>query len=285
MTEKEKSISKLINSDSPHIRDCQSIGKIMWFVVLALLPSNVYTIYLSGISYLILLAVSVFSAAIIEFLYQAIIYKKVSIPDGSAVITGLLIAMNVPHGLPVWMTAIASFFAIIIVKQAFGGLGFNIFNPALAAIALLIALWPAEMAVNQEIGIIPLILLLIGAVFLMINKIISWHIPASYLGSFFIIVILYNIISGNEISLRIITIHFFSAGLFLGAFFMATDMVTSPVTKKGMLIFGIGCGIFTFVIRTVGAFEEGVCFAILFMNAAVPLIDKYSKPRVFGAII
>jgi Na+-translocating ferredoxin:NAD+ oxidoreductase subunit D len=282
VTKKEKSSTNLIFSTSPHVRDRQSVRKIMWFVVLALLPANIYSIYLFGINILILLAVSVASAVVSESLYQFFIKKPVTVSDGSAVITGLLIAMNVPTGLPVWMAAVGCFFAIIIVKQAFGGLGFNIFNPALSGIAFMIALWPTEMVINYEYGEISLILLLVGAFFLIFKKIISWHIPFSFIGTVCIFMLSYYNIAGYGFSLSILMSHLFSVSLFLGAVFMATDMVTSPITKKGMVIFGIGCGVLSSVIQLWGAYFEGVCYAILFMNAAVPLIDRYSKPRVFG---
>lgn len=357
MAEEKKSISQLILSNAPHIKDDQSVSKIMWLVVAALLPANIYAVYLFGMNALILLITSVISAVVAEALSRFLLKRPVSIKDGSAVITGLLVAMNVPPEAPAWMIGIGSFFAIIIVKQLFGGLGFNIFNPALAARAFMIASWPVEMTTkwsqfapgnvltqdmtNQYgltyklfdsitqatplsalksvpellsgpgmseaagrvydllfsgkmlsslvtgniggcLGETSALLLLIGGLFLLYKRIITWHTPVAFIGTVAVFMLLYYNISGFEYPFRAVFFHLFSAGLFLGAFFMATDMVTTPVTAKGMIIFGIGCGIITSVIRLWGGYPEGVSYSILLMNATVPLIDRYTKPRVFG---
>jgi electron transport complex protein RnfD len=309
MAEKIKSLTDLIVTDPPHIKDNQSIRKIMWVVVLALMPSNIYAVYLFGNDVLILLCASVVSAAVAELLYQLLLKKPISVLDGSAAITGLLVAMNVPAGLPVWIAAAGSFFAIIVVKQLFGGLGFNIFNPALAAIALLSAIWPYEMTtrlgnishvianqwlpydiifksfimknISGFIGETSILLLLAGAVFLFYKRIITWHIPTSFICTVIIFIMLYYIITGSAYPVSFTVLQVFSGGFLLCALFMATDMVTSPITGKGMIIFGIGCGILTSIIR-LWADSGAVCYAILIMNAAVPMIDKYTKPRVFG---
>jgi electron transport complex protein RnfD len=356
MPEEKKTLSDLILSNPPHIKRDQSIRKVMWFVILALLPSNIFAVYLYGINALLLLLTSVLSALIAEAGYQLLFKKPVTITDGSAIITGLLIAMNVPPEAPVWMVAIGSCFAVIIVKQLFGGLGFNIFNPALAARAFMIASWPVEMttkwiyfkpgnviaanianetglpekifdAITQAtpltalkgipdiltenagisansiydllfsktmmqslmlgniggcLGETSVLLLLIGGLFLIYKRIITWHTPVAFIGTVAVFMILYYSISGFAYPFRAVAFHLFSGGLFLGAFFMATDMVTTPVTVKGMIIFGIGCGIISSVIRLWGGYPEGVSYSILLMNAAVPLIDRYTKPRVFG---
>ena len=343
-------------SNAPHIRDGGSVKKIMWTVVLALLPAVVYSVYIFGLRALVLYVVSVLAAVIAETIMRLLLKRKITSLDGSAVITGILIAMNVPPASPVWMTAIGSVFAIVIVKQLFGGLGFNIFNPALAARAFMLASWPAYMtagwnifdnekvisqiplsappAFPQEVfdvmtGATPLtalkegtrmladynikieefcaflfspemiwsqfkgniggcvgetsaLLLLIGGLILLVRRVITWHIPVSYILSVAGLTFLYYSLIGYPQPQMIALSNVLTGGLILGAFFMATDMVTSPVSKKGMLLFGVGCGLITFVIRIWGGYPEGVCYSILLMNATVPLIDRFTKPKIFG---
>lgn len=309
MPEKTNSIISLIVTDAPHIKDNQSVKKIMWFFAAALMPSNMYAIYLFGTDALILLCASVFSAAVAEALYRFFQKKPISVIDGSAVITGLLIAMNAPAGLPVWIAAIGSIFAIIVVKQLFGGLGFNIFNPALAGLALITTLWPAEMTtkfgnitkaianewplyninlkwlfienISGYIGESSVLLLLAGAAFLFIKRIITWHLPAGFLGASTVFMLTYYNIAEFAYPVAGTLFQLFSGGFLICALFMATDMVTSPITKKGMIIFGIGCGVFASIIR-LWADSGAVCYAVLIMNAAVPIIDRYTRPRVFG---
>jgi Na+-translocating ferredoxin:NAD+ oxidoreductase subunit D len=309
MPEKTKSPADLIITDPPHIKDNQSVKKIMWFVVLTLMPSNIYAVYLFGINALILLCACVASATAAETVFQYLLKKPISVSDGSAAVTGLLIAMNTPAGLPVWIAIVGSFFAIIIAKQLFGGLGFNIFNPALAALALITAIWPDEMTTRlgniskviadewpfynialksfitgHTIGYIgesSVLLLLAGAAFLFFKRIITWHIPVSFIGSVIVIMLLYYFISGFAYPVAYTALQVFSGGLLICALFMATDMITSPITGKGMIIFGLGCGILTSIIR-LWADSGAVCYAVLIMNAAVPMIDRYTKPRVFG---
>ena len=352
----ENKSSELILSNAPHVKGVQSLGNVMWLVVLALIPANVYAVYIYGLNALMLIIASVLAALIAEAGFQFLMKKPVTASDGSAVITGLLLAMNVPPDAPVWMAAIGSFFAIIIVKQLFGGIGFNIFNPALAAIACLVASWPVYMTtrwvsfspgnvlssgITNETGLsekifdtvtgaTPLtvlkelpallsggdassidrvydllfsgemikslfvgdvggclgetsaLLLLIGGAFLLYKRIITWHTPVAFLGTVALFMFFYYFITGFSYPLMATVYHVFAAGLILGAFFMATDMVTTPVTAKGMIIFGIGCGLITSVIRLWGGYPEGVSYSILLMNAAVPLIDRYTKPAVFG---
>ena len=339
--------SSLLNiSVAPHFKSKDSIKLIMWMVVLALLPSTVYSVYLFGKNTLIIIAVSIVSAIAAEALFQLGMKKKVTAMDGSAVITGLLVAMNIPPQAPFWIGIVGSFFAVIIVKQLFGGLGFNVFNPALAARAFLMASWPVHMTtrwhefsqgnvlssgidnitsvspaafsaitratplgllkegpkiikeygvgiekihdlllstkmlkslfignVGGVIGETSAILLLVGGIFLLIRKIITWHIPVSFIGTVAILVFIYYYATGQPQPHVFTLFHVLSGGLLLGAFFMATDMVTSPVTNKGMIIFGAGCGLITFVIRIWGGYPEGVSYSILLMNAFVPLID------------
>ncbi len=361
---KETPVPQLVLSNAPHIRDTQSVRFIMWLVVIALMPAAVYSVFLFKLSALKLIAAAVLSSVAAEAAYQFIMRKDITAADGSAVLTGLLLAMNVPPQAPVWMVCIGSVFAIVIAKQLFGGLGFNIFNPALAGRAFLMASWPVYMttgwhhfspanilsgsiantgglpqgafdaitsatplAVLKEapkmlsdynlspdalyhtilsrgmlkslaigniggcIGETSALLLLAGALLLLYRRIITWHIPFSYIGTVAIIMLAYysfKYVPGGEnvpyFQYRMTLYHLLSGGLVLGAFFMATDMVTSPVTKKGMILFGIGCGVITSVIRLWGGYPEGVSYSILLMNATVPLIDRYVRPRVFGTI-
>jgi len=355
MPEEKKPAPELVLSSAPHIRTEQSLPAIMWMVVIALLPAAAYSVYLFGLHALILMLASIIAAVGADALMQILLRRPRSFTDGSAVITGLLLAMNVPPQAPVWMAVIGSFFAIIIAKQLFGGIGFNIFNPALAGRAFLMTSWPVYMTtkwhhfspanvlssgIANALGIpnaaydvitgatplgalkeapkllgdmgVPIeslykllfsnemlaslfignvggcigetsaLLLLVGALFLLYKRIITWHIPFSYLGTVAGIMLLYYTLTGFPFPFRGAIFHLLSGGLMLGAFFMATDMVTSPVTKKGMIIFGAGCGLVTCVIRIWGGYPEGVSYSILLMNAAVPLIDRFTKPRVFG---
>lgn len=355
MAEQPSYITKHILSNAPHVKDTQSLKSIMWMVVAALLPACAYSVYIFGINSFILLLTGVISAVIAEALFQLAMKKPVTCLDGSAAITGLLLAMNVPPEAPPWMVAIGSFFAIIIVKQLFGGVGFNIFNPALAARAFILASWPVHMTAEWHkfsgsnilagnisnlsgmseqafdaitratplgalkegpkilaemneplnnlynllfsgdmfrslfmgntggcVGETSALLLLIGGLFLLYKRIITWHIPVSYIGTVALIMLLYYTLADFQYPLKAVLFHLLSGGLILGAFFMATDMVTSPVTGKGMIIFGTGCGVIASVIRLWGGYPEGVSYSILLMNAAVPLIDKFTKPGVFG---
>jgi len=352
----EQQISEqLIISPAPHISSSESVTKVMWTVVIALMPAAVFAVYLYGIAALVLMTVAVVAAVAGEAGMQLLLKKKVTALDGSAAITGLLLAMNLPPRAPWWMALIGSLFAIIIAKHLFGGLGYNIFNPALAGRAFLMASWPAHMtidwhrfgptnilakAVENTAGLPPTLfdtitqatplglikegprlmqgsgvsisglydialspsmikslaigtvggcigetsalLLLAGGLILLIRKVITWHIPVSFIGSCAAVVAIYYAASGFP-SVGMMTLyHVLAGGLFLGAFFMATDMVTSPVTGKGMLIFGAGCGLITALIRLWGGFPEGVSYSILIMNALVPFIDRFTKPRVFG---
>lgn len=362
--EKEKESSKLeyVLSIAPHVRSSQSVFTVMWLVVLALVPATAYSFYLYGLNAVKLVAGAVIAAIASEALYQLLMRKKITALDGSAVITGLLLAMNVPPEAPVWMVCLGSAFAIIIAKQLFGGLGFNIFNPALAARAFMMASWPVHMTtrwhpftanniISQGIengaglpapafdaitsatplaalkgmpkviadfgasadGVIQTLLssqmlkslfigniggclgetsallLLAGGIFLLWKRIITWHIPVTYMATVAVIMAVFYTVhplpgaqSIDHFLPRIVLFHLLSGGLVLGAFFMATDMVTSPVTHKGMIIYATGCGIIASIIRLWGGYPEGVSYSILLMNALVPLIDRYIKPKVFG---
>lgn len=318
------SIKELYVSVAPHIRSTLTIPKVMWSVVIALLPALFGSIYFFGLRALLITIISVISAVGFEAITQKLFGRKITILDGSAVITGILLAFNLPPKIPFWIPIIGSAFAIIIAKQLFGGLGHNFINPALAARAFLMVSWPqlmttnwlapktgflagvdaitqatplslAKMSPNYAkilnsfdviknliigncggcLGETSALLLIIGAIFLLVTKIISYRIPLAYIGT---VIILSLILPTNYSPL----FHIFSGGLILGAFFMATDYVTSPITAKGQWIFGIGCGIITMLIRLWGGYPEGVSYSILFMNVATPLIDRYTKPKVFG---
>lgn len=313
----------MIISPSPHIHSGDSIPRNMYGVLTALIPAFLASLYFFGAGALIVTAVSVASCVLCEFLIQKYLFRKeMTIPDGSAILTGVLLAMNLPSNLPVWIIVIGAFVAIGIGKMTFGGLGNNPFNPALVGRVVLLLSFPVQMtswpvpkawntayldaetgatpleAVKHHLGDMPDVMdfllghiggsmgevsavaLLTGFAFLLIRKIITWHIPASILVTVFAFTgILYLTAPGAYASPAI---HLLSGGLLLGAIFMATDYVTSPMTKGGMLVYGAGIGIITVVIRVYGAYPEGVSFAILIMNAFTPLINIYMKPGRFG---
>lgn len=305
----------LVVSSSPHIRSNDSTERIMRDVVIALLPAAIFGVYNFGSRALIITIISILSCVGMEALFQYITKRKITVNDYSAVITGLLLAMNLPHVVPYWIPIIGGVFAIIVVKQLFGGLGQNFMNPALGARAFLIISFGGYMANNWYlddvatvtplsvlkdggnltdlpalsevfIGQIPgsigetsVLALLLGAIYLMIRKIISWRIPIIYIGT---VAILTLIFGGYGFNLEFLTYHIFSGGLILGAFFMATDYASSPVTPLGQIIFGIGLGVITVVIRLFGGYPEGVSFAILFMNLFVPIIERFTIPKAFG---
>jgi len=303
---KEKTFSLAV---SPHIKSRETTGKIMWSVVIALLPVSFMGIYLFGIHSLYIILVSIIAAISTEGLFQIITKRKIRIFDGSSVVTGILLALILPSTVSLWIPALGSFFAIFLVKELFGGLGHNIFNPALAARAILLASFPLIMtswvspfdaiscatplAIVKENLLSPLpsyfnlfigtrsgcigetstLAVLLGATFLFLRRIISWHIPVTFMAT----VALFSLGAGKDPLFQVL-----SGGLILGAFFMATDYTTSPITKKGQIMFGFGCGVITSLIRFWGGYPEGVCYSILLMNCLVPLIDRYTLPKRFG---
>jgi len=309
--------NKLIVSTSPHLHNDESVSKIMWMVVLGLIPAGIAGIFIFGIPALWVIILGVISAVISEALCQIFSKRKVTVLDGSAVLTGLLLAYNLPPKVPFWLPIVGSFFAVAIGKQIFGGLGQNIFNPALVGRVFLMASWPKYMTsftrplsydavtsatplalikegkVLEHISYLDLFLgkrggcigevciaaLLLGVVFLFIRGYICWHIPILYV----LTVALFAYIFGPQgLFAGDWLFHILSGGLILGAFFMATDYVTSPLTRKGQIVFGIGCGVLTSVIRLWGGYPEGVSYAILMMNAASPIIDRYTRNRIYG---
>lgn len=320
-------MDKLLNiSGSPHVHSDESVKKIMWSVVIALMPAFLVSIFYFGLPVIILTAVSIGCCVLIEYLIQRfLMHVQPTISDGSAVVTGLLLAFNVPANLPIWMMVVGALVAIGIAKMPFGGLGHNPFNPALVArVFMLIAFpvamtsWPVptpiwgfadaitgptplgllkeahnvaavsnmsygNMLIGQmggSFGEVSAIALLIGAGFLMWRRIISWHIPVSFILTVFVFAGIFWLVNPQQYASPFF--HLLTGGLILGAFFMATDMVTSPTSKSGMIVFGCGCGLLTIIIRLFGAYPEGVSFSILLMNAMVPLINRWCKPKTYA---
>lgn len=307
----------LIAGSSPHIRSGESTQKIMRDVIIALLPAAVCSVIYFKVQAVMLMLVTVISCVAAEYAWCKITKKDNTVTDLSAVVTGMILAFNLPPALPLWMAVIGSVFAIIIVKQLFGGLGQNFVNPALAARAFMVASWPGQMTKWQQpgwdavstatpleilkngnaeqlpkfwdmligntggcIGETPALALLIGAAYLVARKVITLELPLAFIGTAGFMTWMLGgrggLFTGNFIY------HIFAGGLILGAFFMATDYTTSPVTFNGRIIMGIGCGFLTSIIRLYGGYPEGVSYSILLMNLVVPIIDRYMIPRSFG---
>lgn len=332
-------MSKLIVSLSPHQLGTNSVKKLMYGVLIALLPTLFVSVWFFGLGAIVVTLTSVLSAVMFEFLITKYVLKKENtITDGSAIITGLLLAFNLPSNLPIWLVIIGAFVAIVIAKSSFGGLGNNPFNPALVGRVFLLVSWPVQMTswpipspisdkflgytdvttgatplgklaetmrngdsmasfaekipdyfqmlignMGGSLGEVAAIALIIGLVYMLMKKIITWHIPVSILGTVTIFTSILWLV--NPVKYADPAFHLLSGGLLLGAIFMATDYVTSPMSKRGQIVFGVGIGILTIVIRLWGAFPEGVSFAILIMNAFVPIINMYMKPKRFGEIV
>ncbi len=304
-------------SSSPHVRSKDTTSRIMLYVIIALLPTSLFGIYNFGIKALILILVTIASCVASEWIFNKIVHKKDTVTDLSAVVTGLLLALNLPVNLPWWEAVIGGVFAIIVVKCLFGGLGQNFMNPALGARCFLLIAFAADMTkfgvtkggvevyssvtplaamrngevVNTmdmligrtagTIGETSAIAILIGAIFLILMGVIDLRIPASYIITFALFMVLF---SGHGLDANYITAQLCGGGLMLGAFFMATDYVTSPITPRGQIVFGICCGILTGLFRTFGANAEGVSFAIILSNLLVPMIEKFTIPRAFGQV-
>jgi electron transport complex protein RnfD len=326
----------IIVSASPHVHSERTSEKLMYDVVIALTPAFLVSLYVFGINALITTVTAVITCLLFEYLIQKYLLRTpVTIGDGSALITGILLAFNLPAGIPIWMVAIGSLMAIGVAKLSFGGLGFNIFNPALVGRVFLLVsfpiqmtLWPTAVENNTtmvdavtgattlgiikdglqfgetmtdisaripsgmnmflgvtggSLGEMSALALILGGVYLIIRKVISWHIPVVVLATIAFMTGIFWWIDPDQYANPLI--HVLAGGAILGAFYMATDLVTSPVTKKGMVIFAIGIGVITVVIRLFGSYPEGISFAILIMNAFVPLINSYLKPRRFGSRI
>ncbi len=316
---------KLFVTESPHIRSNETTSGIMIDVIIALMPALFAGVMIFGPRAAVLAVVCVLASVISEGIWDRLVKKPLSIGDFSAALTGLLLALNLPVSMPYWMAIIGSVFAIIIVKQFFGGLGHNFMNPALAARAFLLTSWAKPMStwvepftrtnifgkvdavssatplevfgtggelpsymdmflgkIGGSIGEVSAAALLLGALYLTIKRVIDLRIPISYLATFSILIFVFGgkegLFSGD------VLFHLLSGGLLLGAFFMATDYVTTPYTNKGKIVFGIGCGILTAVIRLYGGYPEGVSYSILLMNVLTPLIDRFTYPKTFGFV-
>jgi electron transport complex protein RnfD len=289
-------------SPSPHDHSGESVSRLMYGVLIALLPAIAASLYYFGVGVIIITASSMASCAAFEYLIQKYLLKqKPSIRDGSALVTGMLLAFCLPANIPVWMVVLGSFVAIAIGKMSFGGLGNNPFNPALVGRVFLFISFPVkngepishimqalpgylEMLAGKmggSAGEVAAVAILAGFIYLLARKIITWHIPVSIIMTVFIFTGILWLANPGRFADPLF--HLLAGGLMLGAVFMATDYVTSPMTHKGMLIYGAGIGIITVLIRIFGAYPEGVQFAILIMNAFVPLINKYIKPDRFGS--
>ncbi len=300
-------MSQLTVSLSPHVRSGATTRRIMLDVCLALLPAVIFAVYWFGFGVLLTVLLSVASAILSEFLMEKALRRPVTIDDGSAAVTGLLLALTLPAGTPWYVPVLGSVFAICIAKQVFGGLGDNFVNPALAGRAFLLASFPAAMTtyplvadavtsatplssefagsvdylqafigrIGGCIGEVSTLALLIGAVYLLIRRVIDWRIPLSYLGT----MALLTVIGGGNVLDSVLL-----GGTVLGAFFMATDYVTSPVTSWGRVIYGVGIGIINYTIRRWGAYPEGTTYAILLMNITAPLIERFTRPRKYGEV-
>ena len=329
---------QLVVSVSPHVRGEETVGRIMWTVNFSLLPAVIMSIYYFGPKAAFVTGLCILASVLSEHIYQKALNKETTIGDGSAFLTGLLLGMNLPPSVPFYIPIIGSIVAIIITKLLFGGIGYNVFNPALIGRAFLLISFPKLMTIWSEptakfiamdakttatplgilkeeglaqlmevfgdkgdlytslltgntagsLGETSVIALLIGAAILFYKRYITWHIPFSFLATVGVLAWVFGgkdpetgkliFFAGDPL------IHLLSGGLILGAFFMATDYVTCPTVRKGQVIFGIGCGALTMLIRLKGGFPEGVMFAILLMNCFAPLIDRKVKPELFGAI-
>ena len=310
-------MANFVVSGTPHVRSKESIQSIMRDVIIALVPATAAGIYYFGLRALILIVAAIISAVFFEWLYEKITKKPVTINDLSAVVTGLLLAMNLPASAPVWVAIVGSAFAIIFAKQLFGGLGQNFINPALAGRAFLLASYPTEMTtwvvpnglaadaatyatplaqlkngtldaslgqlvlgqVGGTIGETCAIALIIGGIYLLYKHVISWKIPVIYIATVFI---LFAVIGRH--GMRMPLQEIFAGGVMLGGIFMATDYASSPVTPKGQVIFAVGAGLLTYLIRTFSGYPEGVSYSILIMNCCVPLIERFTEPTIFGAL-
>ena len=321
-------LSKLKVSSSPHIRSDDNTRQIMLDVVIALMPALAISVFVFGWRSLVMTIISALACVFFEWAYQKIMRRPVSAGDLSAVVTGILLAFCMPVAVPIWVLLIGDAFAIIIVKQLYGGIGKNFLNPALVARAFLTASFPGYLAFytkirtalplftavdavsaatplssltssagflipgealsNMALGMIPgslgetsALALLAGGLYLLYRRVITWHIPVSFIGTVALLSFLFP--SGND-PLTFMSYHILSGGVMLGAIFMATDYSSSPITRKGQIVYGIGCGALTIFIRYFGQLPEGVSYAILIMNAFVFIIERFTSPKKLGYI-
>jgi electron transport complex protein RnfD len=323
--------NQLYLSSSPHIHSGETTDKVMRLVIYALLPATLLSLYFFGLPALTVVLICTLGCLAFEALACKLRKQPLTLMDGSAALTGVLLALNLPPSCPWWIALFGSAVAILVGKQVYGGLGYNPFNPALVARVVLLISFPVQMtswtapaplgtgidAITSAtplgeiktavmltgklpelatsgfvdyftgnmagcLGEVSALALLLGGLFLLVKKVITWHIPVSFLGTVLLLGGLFWLIDPSKYPSPLF--HLVTGGLLLGVFFMATDMVTSPVTGQGMLIFGVGCGLLTVLIRLFGGYPEGVSFAILLMNACTPLIDRYTRPKLYGQV-
>lgn len=314
-------MEKLIVSSSPHIHTNETVAGIMRDVIIALLPASIAGILFFGFRSAVVILTAVAACMVSEWAFEKLTNKPITTGDLSAAVTGMILGMNMPVGIPLWMVVIGSVFAIVVVKQLYGGLGKNFLNPALAARCFMVIAWagamttyvpaafsgvdavtsatPLEVMKNGAEGYMPSLLgaflgvkggcigetsglcLLLGFIYLLIRRVIDCKIPLCFILTFAVLTFFFGK-NGDMQQWYYTLMQVLTGGLLFGAFFMATDYVTTPTTPAGQIVFGIGCGILTFVIRKFGGYPEGVSFAILLMNVATPLIENATKPRVFG---
>jgi len=315
----EQNEALLVVSSSPHAHSGNTITAAMRDVILALIPALLAALYFFRWQAAGVVIVCVGTAVVCEYICQLVMKRPVTISDFSAALTGLLLAFTLPPGLPLWIAAIGSAAAIVLGKQIFGGLGSNLFNPALIGRAILLASWPVAMTsypvppdaltgatplgilketgnlaglpsltelflgnIGGSIGETSALALIIGGLYLIWKKHIDWRVPAIYTATVFVLSLILGTVNG--VGARFALIQVLAGGLLLGAFFMATDWVSTPITGRGRIIFALGCGLLTFVIRNFGGYPEGVCYSILLMNGVTPLIDRFTTGRVFGEV-
>ena len=308
--------NKLKMSSSPHIRSKVTSANIMLYVTIALLPASAFGVWNFGVSALVMLICTTASSVLTEYIYEKLMHKKITVDDFSAVVTGLLLGLNMPASAPWWMGVIGGIFAILIVKQLFGGLGQNIMNPALGARCFLLISFTSQMttfvydgvtgptplaqlkageavdSMSMLLGRIPgtigetsVIAIIIGAIFLILMGVIDLRIPGTYIVTFIVFIGIFGHFANPDIGFfdpQYITAHLCGGGLMLGAWFMATDYVTSPITKKGQIVYGMLLGILTGLFRLFGGSAEGVSYAIIISNLVVPLIERVTLPKPFG---
>ena len=312
-------------SSSPHVRDGVTTQRLMFDVVIAMIPASVYGVWQFGMNALLVLIATVIASVAAEYLYEKLMHKPITISDGSAVVTGMILALNMPPEIPVWIPVLGAFFAIIVVKQLYGGLGQNFMNPALAGRCFLMISFAGKMTdfavsdkfrgvVDTVSGATPLaalkqngftdssvsvlhmfigdiqgtigetsaLAILIGAAILLVFKVIDLKIPLTYIGSFAVFVILYMLGTGKGFDVNYLFSHIFGGGLMLGAWFMATDYVTTPITPRGQYVYGVCLGVLTAIFRLFGGSAEGVSYAIIFCNLLVPMIERVTRHPAFG---
>ena len=315
----KKTYSNLVVSSAPHIVTNADTSYIMKQVMIAMVPALAAAVYVFGIRSLLLTVVCIAASMAFEYAYNKLMKKPQTVGDFSAGVTGMLIAFNVPSGLPYWIAILGCFFAIIVVKQLYGGIGKNLVNPAITARVFLFISFATEMTtwtlprgaadtastatplgilaegggelpsnvymflgtIGGSMGEVSALMLLVGGLYLIWKKIISPIIPACFIGTVFVFALVYYSVTGGD-ALEMAVFHVLAGGVMLGAFFMATDYVTSPILPMGKVIFGVGCGLITMLIRIFGAYPEGVSFSILLMNVLTPLIDNFCQKRMYG---